>query len=103
MTPDPLRRQTGSVRIGARQAERLLQLAAGYVTIGAATDPYKTLRAKGLVEDREGANGRMLPAVTQAGVASLRAFVERNGRLEVELLAPFAIHTTVLRLDPKED
>jgi hypothetical protein len=99
-----------SVRIGDKQARLLLQLSAGYV-IASAKDPYKALRAKGLVEDStsysrgdveyERKNGVSLPRVTWEGKQALRRYVDRHGRLEIELQSPLADWTTVIRMNPK--
>jgi hypothetical protein len=102
-----------AARISPKQAKTLLQLSAGYVI--AADDPkeYRALRAKGLIEDSDHywqgdvqfarKSGRVLPCVSWEGQIALREYVERNGRLEVEMTAPLmADFKTVLRMDPKE-
>lgn len=98
-----------SLRIGARQARDLLQLEAGYVICR--EDAYKGLRARGMVEDSvtyerggvEYKRDRPLPTVTRKGREALRAFVDKNGRLEIEFQQLFAEWVTVIRMDPKSD
>jgi hypothetical protein len=93
--------------IGSKQATTLLQLSAGYV-IATTKDPYKTLRLKGLVEntgtyERGGVvyeGGRVVPRITFDGRRALREYVDKNGRLELELQQPLADFVTVIRMDP---
>lgn len=95
-------------RLGARQAERLFQLSCGYITCGSGSDPYKALRAKGYVEDSnrywrgdiEYESERTSPRVTRDGMAALRAYVDRNGPLEIEVTPLMAHYKQILRMEP---
>lgn len=94
--------------LGSRQAERLFQLSCGLV-ICSDKDPYKALRAKGFVEDStryirgsiEYQTDRTAPRVTQAGMAALWAYVDRNGPLEIEMSPVMAHYKQVYRMEPK--
>jgi hypothetical protein len=95
-------------RLGARQAERLFQLSCGFVICRSDPDPYKALRAKGYVEDTnrhwrgdvEYETERTGPRVTLTGMAALRAYVDRNGPLEIEITPLMAHYKQVLRMEP---
>lgn len=95
--------------LGARQAERLFQLSCGYVICRSEPDPYKTLRAKGYVEDSnrhwrgdiEYESRHIGPRVTQAGMAALRSYVDRLGPLEIEITPVMAHYKHVLRMEPE--
>lgn len=108
----PLRKRSVHVRPATeKQARLMLQLCAGYVQVSG-KDPYAALRAKGWVEDSDSysrgdveyrrRNGAVLPRLTRDGHDALRAYVENNGRLEIDMLTPLADFTTVIRMDPKE-
>jgi hypothetical protein len=94
--------------LGARQAERLFQLSCGYMICRSDPDPYKALRAKGYVEDStrrwrgdiEYETGQNGPRVTQEGMAALRAYVDRNGPLEIEVTPLMAHYKQILRMEP---
>lgn len=102
-------RTAGSPRLGPRQAELLFQLSCGYLICRSDPDPYKALRAKGLVEDSNlqwrgnvAYEGKQVgPRVTQAGIAALRAHVERTGPLEIEITPLCAHYKQVLRMEPE--
>lgn len=95
-------------KLGPRQAERLFQLSCGYVICRSDRDPYKALRAKGFVEDSnryfrgniEYESERTTPRVTLAGMTALRAYVDRNGPLEIEVTPVMAHYKQVLRMEP---
>lgn len=96
-------------KLGPRQAERLFQLSCGYMICRSNPDPYKALRAKGFVEDSnrhmrgdvEYESERTGPRVTQDGMAALRAYVDRNGPLEIEVAPIMAHYKQVLRMEPQ--
>lgn len=100
--------RSSRLTLGSRQAERLFQLSCGYMICRSDPDPYKALRAKGFVEDStrsisgevEYESERTLPRVTQDGLAALRAYVDRNGPLEIEITPIMAHYKHVLRMEP---
>jgi hypothetical protein len=100
-----------SAKLGPRQAERLFQLSCGYVICRDNPDPYKALRAKGYVEDSdrvwrgdiEYETQRVGPRVTTAGMVALRAYVDRNGPLEIRIAPVMAHYTQILRMEPSAD
>jgi hypothetical protein len=95
-------------KLGPRQAERLFQLSCGYAICRTNPDPYGALRAKGYVEDSnrrwrgnvEYETEHTGPQVTQAGMVALRAYVDRNGPLEIEVAPVMAHYKEILRMEP---
>ena len=98
-------------RLGSKQAGLLFQLSCGYVR-ASADDPYKALRAKGYVHDSDEyergsltyrrKSGQKEPTVTRDGMDALRAYVDRHGPLEIELMPIGAHFTQVFRMTPTD-